>query len=350
MTPRSEETYSVARAQSAGPPRGNLSRSTSRRTVLMGAIVGFPVSVVLLTLSLRHLDTDALGASMRGTDPWALALAVCAMSLVYLTQAARWRLISKAPVVPLGRFAEWVVGAIAVNNVVPGRPGDLLRVEWLSRGARMPRTRALASVAVDRGLDVVTLVAALALTYPAVHHASWLNRLWIVGVVFGVVVVMLFVTARIYARRGRVSPAGRLRGLLADVARETGSRLSGWRGVSIAMLSALAWSTWALSAWLVTSSLGIGLTPIEVVFVTAVLNLGVAIPSSPGFIGTYQWLAVSALGVLGVAHADAFAFSVLMHAVWFVPTTVAGAVLALRKLPRAVAGALPRRTSESHAA
>jgi glycosyltransferase 2 family protein len=347
---RSQETYSVARAQNAGPPRSDVSRSTSKRTVLVGAVVGLPVSVVLLLLSLRHLDTDALGASLRGADPWALALAVCAMSLVYLTQAARWRLISKAPAVPLVRFAEWVVGAIAVNNVVPGRPGDLLRVEWLSRGARMPRTRALATVAVDRGLDVVTLVAALALTYPAVHHASWLNRLWIAGIVAGVVLGMLFVAARVYARRGRVSPAGRLRGLVADFAREAGSRLSGWRGVGIVMLSALAWGTWALSAWLVTSSLGIALTPLEVVFVTGVLNLGVAIPSSPGFIGTYQWLAVSALGVLGVAHADAFAFSVLMHAAWFVPTTLAGAVLALRKLSPAVAGLLPRRTSESHAA
>jgi uncharacterized membrane protein YbhN (UPF0104 family) len=112
----------------------------------------------------------------------------------------------------------------------------------------------------------------------------------------------------------------------------------------------LAWGIWALSAWLVAYSLGITLTPVEVVFVTAVLNLGVAIPSSPGFIGTYQWLAVSALGALGVNHTEAFAFSVLMHAAWFVPTTLAGAALAVRKLSPAVADILPRRTSESHAA
>ena len=33
---------------------------------------------------------------------------------------------------------------------------------------------------------------------------------------------------------------------------------------------------------------------------TAVINLGVAIPSSPGFIGTYQWLGVSALALFDV--------------------------------------------------
>jgi uncharacterized membrane protein YbhN (UPF0104 family) len=81
-----------------------------------------------------------------------------------------------------------------------------------------------------------------------------------------------------------------------------------------------------------------------------VLNLGVAIPSSPGFIGTYQWLGVSALGNLGVGHADAFAFSVLMHATWFIPTTVAGGALILRKLPPVLASVLPSRPSESNAA
>jgi len=120
--------------------------------------------------------------------------------------------------------------------------------------------------------------------------------------------------------------------------------------LKIVVRSALAWTAWAFSAWLVASSLGIALTPLEVLFVTAVLNLGVAIPSSPGFIGTYQWLGVSALGNLGVGHADAFAFSVLMHAAWYVPTTIAGVVLALRKVPTAVAGALVQRPSENRAA
>jgi uncharacterized membrane protein YbhN (UPF0104 family) len=114
-------------------------------------------------------------------------------------------------------------------------------------------------------------------------------------------------------------------------------------------ISVLAWGAWAVSAWLVAHALGIELTWTDAVFVTAVVNLGVAIPSSPGFVGTYQWLAVSALGLVGVAQVPAFAFSVLMHALWFVPTTLAGALLAARKARLVVAPALPRRTSESHA-
>ncbi len=69
-------------------------------------------------------------------------------------------------------------------------------------------------------------------------------------------------------------------------------------------------------------------------FVTAVINLGVVIPSSPGFIGTYQWLAVSALGVVGVDGDVAIAFSLLMQAVWFIPTMLVGGVIAIREVHR----------------
>ena len=52
---------------------------------------------------------------------------------------------------------------------------------------------------------------------------------------------------------------------------------------------------------------------------TGLVNLGTAVPSSPGFVGTYQWLCVSALGLFGVGRAEAFAFRSLLQAAWFVP-------------------------------
>lgn len=321
----------------------------SRRAMVTGALVGIPVSVALLLLSLRHLDGHELRASFARANVGTVVLAVAVMSVVYVVQAARWRVISDAPSVRLGRFVEWVVTAVAVNNVVPGRVGDLLRTEWVSRGTRRSRAASVSSVVVDRGLDVVVLVLALVLTYPFVPHAAWLRDFWLVGGAAGVLVCALFCAAVVYARRARGSKVGGLRAQVVEVVQRTGSVVHSRRGVSAALLSALAWAMWALGAWLVASSLGVSLTPLEVLFVTAVLNLGVAIPSSPGFIGTYQWLGVSALGVLGVGHTRAFAFAVVVHAAWFVPTTVAGAALALRRVPHAVVGALAYRPSRNHA-
>lgn len=347
MTPCSDESPS-ATATAEGRRRGR-SALVSRRGFVAGVVVGVPVSVWLLGLSARHLDAGAVRAAMRSADPSALMLAICALALFYGAQALRWRLVADKSSTPWS-FLQWAVGAVAVNNVVPGRAGDVLRIEWLARGTGMPRARAAASVAVDRGLDVFVLAAGLAATYPAMHHAAWLDRVVLSAAVLCLLLTVVSGCAYVYARRRRGRESGRLSRLVADTTRAAGEMLRGRRIVGALLLSVVAWTAWTLSAALVARSLGLHLGLMELAFTTAVINLGVAIPSSPGFIGTYQWLAVSTLGVIGVGHVEAFAFSVLMHAVWFVPTTLAGAALGARKLPPFVASVFLRRTSEQHAA
>jgi uncharacterized membrane protein YbhN (UPF0104 family) len=101
------------------------------------------------------------------------------------------------------------------------------------------------------------------------------------------------------------------------------------------LLSLAAWTLWAIGASAVARSLGIELGLLDAMFVAAVMNLGVAIPSSPGFVGTYEWLGVASLGVLGVGAEEALAFAILLHACWYVPTTVGGGVaLGARALVR----------------
>jgi glycosyltransferase 2 family protein len=319
--------------------------AVSRRTILVGLAAGVPVSVLLMVVALRNTDAHELGRSLRGADPAMLVPALGAMALVYLTQALRWKLISDVPL-PLSRFLEWVVGGVAVNNVVPGRAGDLVRIEWLSRGARSSRARSSASVVVDRGSDVLVLALLLAATYPSMPHTPWLRLLGLGGLVLFLAVAAVFAGACIWARRPEAASGSKVVVFLDGLARSIGAALGARRAAAILAVSALAWCAWAVGAELVARSLGIHLAVHEVLFVTAVVNLGVAIPSSPGFVGTYQWLAVSALGLLGVGHVPAFAFSVVMHALWFVPTTVAGALLAARKAPLVIA----RPLSEKHAA
>ena len=91
-------------------------------------------------------------------------------------------------------------------------------------------------------------------------------------------------------------------------------------------LSACAWTLSAVAAALVGRSVGIELSPLEAIFVTSALALGVAIPSSPGYVGTYQWVGVAALGLLDIPVEQALAFTILMQASWYVPTTLAGGV------------------------
>jgi glycosyltransferase 2 family protein len=321
------------------------------RATLFGLVVGVPLSAVFLWLAVRNADVDEVWSVLGDSDLGLVALAVAAIGGVYLGQAVRWRAIARTPSVSTGRFAEMVVSGVAVNNVLPGRVGDLLRARWLQVAARIPGGRALATVFLDRVFDVVALVAFLAVSLPFVAGTEWLRRIAVGGLALLAAVALVLVGARVYTRRrARERRSGR--GLLRRVARDTveglADPLGRLRSFGLGGLSLAVWGTWALSAWLVARSLGIELSLVEAVFVTAVINLGVAIPSSPGFIGTYQWLGVSALALFDVPTEEALAFSILMQAVWYVPTLVVGGGLLLLRLVRTLR-ARPRTLSVGEA-
>ena len=88
------------------------------------------------------------------------------MAGVYWLQAMRWRNIAASPQVRVARFYEMVVSGVACNNVLPARLGDLLRARWLSLEARMPGGKALATVVLDRGCDLATLLLFLGVGTP----------------------------------------------------------------------------------------------------------------------------------------------------------------------------------------
>ena len=259
------------------------------------------------------------------------------IQITYVAQGARWRVIADTLELTVRRFYALVLGGIGANNILPLRIGDLLRARWLAKAAAIPSGRAFGSVVRDRACDVITLVVALAVSLPIVGDAAWVDRIAIGGIVLVAVTRARDRRGVVYTRmrpRARRESRGTARRLLRDTVDEVASPIGRRRLVVALALSVVAWGVWALSAGLVCRSLGFTLSPIELVFVTAVINLGVVIPSSPGFIGTYQWLAVSALGVVGVDGEVAIAFSLLMQAIWFIPTTIVGGVIAVREVHR----------------
>ncbi|MDX6520851.1 MAG: glycosyltransferase 2 family protein [Gaiellales bacterium] len=309
-----------------------------RRNLIPGLAIGIPASLVFLYLATRGIDAGDVERVVRRARLLDLVAALAVMALVYPLQAARWRLIARGQATaPFRTFLRMVLSAVAVNNVVPGRPGEVLRGYWLSRESSIRPSRAIATVVVDRASDVLVLVVVLIVGYPFVHHASWLSHLALAALVVGAVVLAVIAVCLRYVRqrsgRGRAAPEGiRARWVgrqLSGLVRGTAASVNRADAAMIGLLTVAAWGCFVVSEWLVAASLGIAVSAPQLVFVAAVINLGVALPSSPGFIGTYQWLCVTSLALFGVGDNQAFAFSILLHALWFVPTTLAGLAILL---------------------
>jgi hypothetical protein len=300
------------------------------------AVVGVGVSVVFLWLAIRDADAAGVKAALSDAQIGLILIAVVVLGCGYLLQALRWKKIANSPP-GLGRFYEMVLCGLACNNVLPVRIGELLRAGWLSRDAPMPGGRALGSVALDRVCDVVTLALFLVIGIQAVPTPGWLKRIVVGALLVLVLLAGVLIFARWYTRnreRDRRS-RGRVRRIIRDTIDMLGEPVGRHRAAVWLGLSIVTWGLGTVAVYLVARSVGIDLEPLDAVFVASALSLGVAIPSSPGYVGTYQWIGVASLGLLDVPVNEALAFAILMQASWFIPTTLAGgAILGIRALRR----------------
>lgn len=292
---------------------------------------------MFLWLALRNADLDAVRHALADAKVGPVLLAVAVFGVGYVFQAARWRRIADTPEIPLRSFFAMLIGGLACNNVLPVRIGEFLRAGWLSRDARISGGRAFGSIVLDRICDVITLAVLFAIGLQAVASAAWLVRLAVGALLAVIAIAIVLVLARLYSRRRGHQPTSSERGRVMTVLRETvvmlGQPIGRHRAATWLGLSVCTWLLSAVASTLVGRALGIDLSPLEAVFITSALALGVAIPSSPGYIGTYQWIGVAALGLLDVPVEQALAFSILMQATWYVPTTlVGGAFIGLRAI------------------
>jgi uncharacterized membrane protein YbhN (UPF0104 family) len=94
------------------------------------------------------------------------------------------------------------------------------------------------------------------------------------------------------------------------------------------VLSVLVWSVETAFYYLNLRAFGIGQTSGEAVraavLVLVVVNLGIMIPSAPGYVGTYHALAMLALSAFGVEPTLAFSAALVMHAVQYLVVTGVG--------------------------
>jgi uncharacterized membrane protein YbhN (UPF0104 family) len=85
------------------------------------------------------------------------------------------------------------------------------------------------------------------------------------------------------------------------------------------------WSWHGLSFWLGMLAFGIDTGLVSAIFTEAVVGFGVAVPSAPGFFGTFHFAANFALTtVYGVPETSSLAFAFAYHFGGWIPITVIG--------------------------
>ena len=112
-------------------------------------------------LVLRRLNFAEVGRAI-ATIHWpVLVLAVLALALGYSVRIIRWWLMLRAsdPALPLVACVRPLLISVAVNNVIPFRAGDALRVVGFRKQLAATPVRVFATLVAERVLDLTVLLA-----------------------------------------------------------------------------------------------------------------------------------------------------------------------------------------------
>ena len=315
-------------------------------------IVVLALAALLLAVFLRNVDVrGVLGEIARASPAW-LLLSLSTMFANLALRSWRWQYLLE----PLGRPGFWrafratAVG-FAANGILPARPGELIRPYFLARQEGISATGAFASVILERLLDMLTVLALLAVyvlafgrdmdaANPVASAAvRWAGLTAAAGALAAFVV--LFVLAGDPARLRRwltrleeVVPSA-FAGLLARIAEKFATGLGAVRRPSrlfVALwLSLLLWLCIGLGIWAGAKAFQLAVPFTGSFLLQALLVIGVAVPTPGAVGGFHEAYRVGVTVFFGAPNDAAIGSAIVVHAFSIGPALMLGLLFAAQE-------------------
>jgi hypothetical protein len=292
--------------------------------------LGLLVSLVFLYLAVRKLEWVELWQMFRAGNYWLLIPAVALLVVINLLRAYRWRLLMYPDThLPLMRVFRFVNIGYLFNNILPAKAGEVVRAYLAGQVISGGIGQAISTLLIERLLDVLTLVVLLVIVLltlpPSVALPAWAVKgglLFGTGAVAGT--IFLIVLSRFGPRGvdwlwrlvGRLPVVGhpKVKQGVLNLVTGFGVLTKGSLLPGTLISSGLIWLGYATFNLVLMGVFRMTHLPISAAaLVLCATGFSMVVPSSPGAMGVFEWAAVQALMVYGVAQSVGFGYALGLH-------------------------------------
>ena len=306
--------------------------------------LGVAISVLFLMYALRGQRLPEVWQGLREANYlWLIPGIIVYFGAVWL-RTYRWKYLLR-PVKALTvrtLFPVVVIGYMG-NNIFPFRAGEVLRAYVLKKKENVSASASLATILVERIFDGITMLVFVFAILPLVPSNELLSQLlpFMSVFFFGALLAFLLVASSparsetIYQWIVEHLVPARFRdqvsGLLARFMEGLQVLRSGRDMLFIMGISIVLWLAEAWKYWFVMQGFGFDQPFYVLVFTCAIVNLATSIPSTPGYLGTFEVAGIQSLVLFGVPRHTATSFMLALHATLWLPITALGAFFAWRE-------------------
>jgi uncharacterized protein (TIRG00374 family) len=306
--------------------------SRLRKSLTIAVSAG--ISVLALAWCFQQVKWPALLAEIREVSWWVPWTACLLYLLGFVPRALRCRMML-SHMQPIKTILCWqvVVLGYAANNLLPLRLGELVRAYVMGRRAGVSKLSCLSLVGAERILDGLIIVGILGLSIVLLAARgltvsdALVQQVFVFGGVLFTAASGVLLALSLFARRLNLSHyflPRRSHALLRSVLEALDFLHTFRTAVGVLSLSVLVWFVEGFMFVLLLHALGIP-HPWQVgYFSLALINLGILVPSAPGYIGVFQAFGIIAFSSLGLSESKGLAFSMILHLCQFLPVTVLG--------------------------
>ncbi len=293
-------------------------------------ILSVPLAAVLLYLSLQGVDWKGVWQTIAGAR-WGFLAAGCGCScLSFFVRSLRWRILLNAEErLSVGSVFSANMAGYLGNSFLPARAGELVRTFAISARSSLSKTYVLTTALSERLMDVIALVlwSSLILLGDGAKP-RWiadLSRATAMVAAAGALAIAVLPhtesLCRNLLRRLALPAALRFADqvLLGVRAFHNVSRFLGFAALTVAI-----WTTDAFGLMLGAYGLRLHFSFTVAMLLLTGMGLGSALPSTPGYVGIYQFVAVTVLTPFGISRDAALAYILVVQASAYVVTLALG--------------------------
>ncbi len=307
----------------------------SRRRLPLLSLLVWGIVLALLAWALTTVPLAEALAALARLRLWQIAILLVGNAAILILFAARWWLILRALGHPIPYFslAGYRWAAYGITYFTPGSQfgGEPLQIALIRRRHGVPTSTAVASVALERLLELVgnfsVLAAGVAFTLggPLPGGAARAE-----GAAMALALLMIpvgflgatwlgrhpisWLLARLPARIRRSSRIRRLAEGVADSEEQAAAliRQRPWTVVEAMLASGVAWIALFGEMGLAVAFLGVPVTPMRLIAVMTAARVAILLPS-PGGLGTLEAGQVWMFGALGLDPALGLSLSLIVR-------------------------------------
>lgn len=210
------------------------------------------------------------------------------------------------------------------NNILPARAGELIRAAYVSRENEISAPFSLATGLVERFIDLIALVilGSVSISMMGILSKSLQNALkGMTGIAsVGIILLLALPYFGNHLRRlvaslpfMNATVKEKLEGLADQFLRGIEALHHPKRSVAFILYTSLIWLMDGIGTIILARTLHLNFTLMQSFLLLAGLGLSSAIPSTPGYVGVYQFVAVIILQPYGVSNANALAFIIFLQ-------------------------------------